>query len=149
YFRIGFFISFHPSLLTPSYMKPLKASPWKGLARLLPLYTLFSIIALLITGCSSNQDIDLIIKNATIYTVDDEFRMAEAVAINKGVFVQVGSNEEIDARFNAKEIIDAKGKTILPGLYDAHGHLFHLAELLDQVDLNGARSVNEVISRLK
>lgn len=130
-------------------MKPLKASPWKGLTRLLPLYTLFSIIALLITGCSSNQDIDLIIKNATIYTVDDEFRMAEAVAINKGVFVQVGSNEEIDARFNAKEIIDAKGKTILPGLYDAHGHLFHLAELLDQVDLNGARSVNEVISRLK
>src|SRR5699024_11328644 len=105
-------------------MKPQKVSPWKGLAHSLPLSTLVAMIALVITGCSSNQDIDLIIKNASIYTVDDEFRMAEAVAINKGVFVQVGSNEEIDARFNAKEIIDAKGKTILPGLYDAHGHLF-------------------------
>src|SRR5699024_3974514 len=130
-------------------MKPLKASPWKGLTRLLPLYTLFSIIALLITGCSSNQDIDLIIKNATIYTVDYEFRMAESVAINKGEFIQVGSNEEIDERFNDKEIIDANRKTIRPGLYDAHGHLFHLAELRDQVHLTGGRSVNEFISRLK
>ena len=66
---------------------------------------------------------DLIIRHAKVITVDREFRIAEAVAIRGDRVLAAGSEAEI-ARLAgpATRIMDAGGKTLLPGLYDSHVH---------------------------
>lgn len=113
----------------------------------------FSIILFLILltalSCTTNKEVDLIVYNATIYTVDSTFSTKEAIAIKDGIFVDMGTSTHILKKYNAKESIDAEGQFVYPGLYDAHGHFFMLADLLDEVDLNGSKSISEVIERLK
>ena len=100
-------------------------------------------------SCTSNKQIDLIVYNAKVYTVDSAFSIGEAFAINNGLFIEIGTSEALLAKYDATEKIDAEGKPVYPGLYDAHGHLFLLAEALDEVNLVGSKSYLDVINRLK
>ena len=100
------------------------------------------------TQTDTKQNVDLIVYNATIYTVDEEKELAQAFAIKDGKFVGVGTNEEIQASFEATNKIDAQNKTILPGLIDAHCHFYNLGMKLQQVDLVGTKSYQEVLDRI-
>jgi 5-methylthioadenosine/S-adenosylhomocysteine deaminase len=64
---------------------------------------------------------DLLLTNAHVVTMDDEFTVHEAgsVAISDGQIVAVGS---IHREYNAQEIIDCRGRVVLPGLINAHTH---------------------------
>lgn len=66
---------------------------------------------------------DLMLLNGKIITVNPNFTLAEAVAIKRDKIIAVGSNKEI-RRFANKQtkIIDLKGRTVIPGLIDAHTH---------------------------
>lgn len=56
-------------------------------------------------------------------TVDAKFTTAEAVAIRDGVFVKVGTDAEIKPLIGDKtRVIDARGKTVIPGLIESHVH---------------------------
>ncbi|WP_140938714.1 amidohydrolase [Sphingobacterium lumbrici] len=112
---------------------------------------IFPILLLigLFSSCTTNTEVDLIVFNAKIYTVDSTFTTAEAFAVKNGIFIDIGTSEVILKRYKAKGTIDAKGHPIYPGFYDAHAHFFMFAELLDQADLTGATSVGEVIEKLK
>ena len=62
--------------------------------------------------------------NATVYTVDDGFTMASAVAIRDGRFVYVGDEAGLEAHVGSNTlVVDLDGRTILPGLHDAHAHI--------------------------
>ncbi|MCD8539092.1 MAG: amidohydrolase family protein [Leadbetterella sp.] len=61
----------------------------------------------------------------------------------------MGTTREIQRRYKAKETLDAGGKPVYPGFYDAHAHFPSLAEFLGQADLNGSGSFEEVVERLK
>lgn len=63
--------------------------------------------------------------------------------------VAVGPADEIRAGHPAARVIDVTGATILPGLTDAHGHLYGLGLSLDTVSLVGATSFDEVVARVK
>jgi predicted amidohydrolase YtcJ len=66
---------------------------------------------------------DMIIINGKVLTVDKQFSIAEAVAIKDDKIVAVGSNDDIRKLADRQsEIIDAAGKTVIPGLNDAHLH---------------------------
>src|SRR5258706_9343481 len=66
---------------------------------------------------------DLVVLNGKVLTVDPDFRRAEALAIRDGVFVLVGTNEQARALVGkATGVIDAAGRTVVPGLIDSHGH---------------------------
>ncbi len=110
------------------------------------ILALFFILALLV-ACQQ-QKVDLIITNATIYTVDDEFKKAEAFAIKNGKFVAVGSASEITDKYTSAETIDAKGQTIVPGLIDAHCHFYNLGVHTQRVDLVGTTSYQEVLDKV-
>ncbi len=110
---------------------------------------LLALILLFLWSCSSKNQADLLVINAKVYTVDHDFQIAEAFAIKDGKFIKVGTTKDILAAFEAKEIIDAEGKAVFPGFYDAHAHFPSLAEFLGQADLNGSKSFEEVIERLK
>ncbi|WP_299767507.1 amidohydrolase family protein [uncultured Dokdonia sp.] len=108
----------------------------------------FLSLFIIAVSCTSKQEVDLIVTNATVYTVNDAFAKAESFAIKDGAFVAVGTSQEITATYTASEVIDASGKTILPGLIDAHCHFFGLGQNLQVVDLVGTTSYNEVLERV-
>ena len=92
---------------------------------------------------------ELIVTNARIYTADDAQPMAEALAISGGRLLFVGSTVEAMAlKGPATQMVDAGGRTIIPGMTDAHAHLYGLGLTLQQVDLTGTRSYDEVIARV-
>lgn len=92
---------------------------------------------------------DIIVTNARIYTADDANPLAEAMAISGGRLQFVGSAAEALAlKGPATTMVDAAGRTIIPGMTDAHAHLYGLGVSLRQVDLTGTRSYAEVIARV-
>jgi predicted amidohydrolase YtcJ len=68
-------------------------------------------------------DADLIVHHAKVITVDAKFTIAEAVAVQHGKVVAVGTNDEVLKHKGPKtRVIDAGGKLVLPGLMDSHSH---------------------------
>jgi predicted amidohydrolase YtcJ len=106
------------------------------------------LVFLSLTACKHQQKADLIVVNANVYTVDDEFSKAEAFAIKDGKFIAIGTNDEIKQNFATLKTIDAEGKTILPGLIDAHCHFYGLGLQQQKVDLTGTKSYDEVLQRI-
>lgn len=110
---------------------------------------LFLILNLFFVSCSNKLEVDLLITNAKVYTVDNEFSVAEAFAVRDGRIIEVGTTSGLKEKYSSTESIDVKGKTILPGLIDAHAHLYNLGLKLSRVDLDGTESYKDVISRLQ
>jgi predicted amidohydrolase YtcJ len=108
-------------------------------------------LALLVgsVACSSKKHADLLVRNARIYTADSTFSTAEAFAVSDGKFVAVGSNIQINSQFEADSVMDLDGAPVYPGFYDPHAHFLGLGQMLDQADLTGATSYDEVLVRLK
>ena len=109
---------------------------------------IFILLAFLIVSCSTKERVDLIVTNANIYTVDEDFKTAEAFTVTNGKFVAVGSTSEINQNYQSATIIDADGKTIVPGLIDAHCHFLRLGESVQAVDLVNTKSFDEVVKRV-
>jgi predicted amidohydrolase YtcJ len=106
------------------------------------------LFILFFTACHSKQPASLIIHNATIYTVDSSFSLAEAMAVKDGRILAVGKNIDILQSYEANETIDAAGKAIYPGFIDAHCHFTGFATDSWKCDLVGTHSFDEVVSRL-
>lgn len=93
---------------------------------------------------------DLILFNAQIYTVDTQQPWAEAVAVQNGRFLAVGSNEDILSLAGARtEKIDANGRLVLPGFIDAHVHFLQYAIRQQQVSLFGVHAFPDVLRRVQ
>lgn len=107
------------------------------------------LLLLLFSRCTTNTEVDLIVYNAKVYTVDGDFSTVEAFAVKNGIFIDIGQSKDILKRYTAKETIDAQQKAVYPGFYDAHGHSFMLSDAIQEVDLTGAKSITEVVERLK
>ncbi|NWF83311.1 MAG: amidohydrolase [Bryobacteraceae bacterium] len=74
-------------------------------------------------------DADLILHNGRILTADSAFSTVQAVAVRGGKFLETGASKEILARHRSArtEVVDLKGRTVLPGLIDAHVHVLSAA----------------------
>ncbi len=107
------------------------------------------LLLIFLFSCTEKDQVDLIIHNALIYTVDSSFSNAESFAIKDGKFIAVGTNNEILSTYNAKEIIDAEGKAVYPGFIDSHCHFYGYGKGLQELDLTGTKSFQEVIERVK
>lgn len=69
------------------------------------------------------------------------------LVIKDGKVVKTGP-DSLKNSFPGATLIDANGKTLLPGLIDAHGHVIGLGENLSQLDMRGAKSVDEITAKL-
>ncbi|HAI19085.1 MAG: amidohydrolase [Xanthomarina sp.] len=111
------------------------------------LLSLFALI--LIFSCQKEkQQVDTLVINANVYTVNSNFDKAEAFAIKDGKFFQVGTSKDLQNTFEADTIIDAKGRAVFPGFIDAHCHFYGLGMNLQKVDLRGTTSFDEVMKRV-
>lgn len=99
-------------------------------------------------SCSTMNQVDTIIHNGNIYTVDSSFSIAQAMAINKGKIVGIGSDDSILGAFKGKEEINLENKSVYPGFIDAHCHFYGYGMGLQKCDLVGTKSYSEVLKRL-
>ena len=108
-----------------------------------------SLLLLLLTACYKSEEADLVVHNATIYAVDEEFSTYQAMAIKDGKIIELGAEREILNRYSAKETFDAQKKFVYPGFYDAHSHFLGYARNQGEINLFGAKSFEEVVERVQ
>ena len=108
------------------------------------LILLFSLILI-----PAQKTADLIITNAKIYTVNHNFDVAESMAIANGKILAVGKSKEILKKFHSKNIQNLQGKTVLPGLIDAHCHFTGFALDGWKCELWGTKSWEEIVSKMQ
>ena len=99
-------------------------------------------------SCNS-KEADLIIYNARVYTVDDDFTVTEAFAIRDGKILDAGSNLEIMDKYNALGEVDLNGHFVYPGLIDAHCHYTSYGLSLQKADLVGTKSFDEILDIIR
>ena len=94
-------------------------------------------------------DADLLLINGKIITVDAKDSVAQALAIQNGKIVAVGSNNEV-RKHAAKDarIIDLHGRAATPGLIDSHCHFDETATIYD-LDLSNIKSVAETVELVR
>jgi predicted amidohydrolase YtcJ len=111
---------------------------------------IFIAAALLsLAACGGKKQADLIVYNAVVYTVDSTFSTASTFAVKDGKFLSIGDSANIFSQHQSDSVVDANHKSVFPGLYDAHAHFYGLGQMLDQADLTGTTSTDEIIERLK
>jgi predicted amidohydrolase YtcJ len=111
-----------------------------------------TFIAGLIVGAQrddSDGPVDLIVRNAVVYTADHRGTMAEAVAIRGNQILRVGSDREI-ARLERPQtvVVDARGGTVLPGFNDSRVSLVDGGLALAMLDLADASGVADIQERV-
>jgi predicted amidohydrolase YtcJ len=93
---------------------------------------------------------DVVLKNGNVYTNRDGSPRAEAIAIKDGRIVKVGTNIEIVPYEQvAKRVIDLKGRTVVPGLVDAHVHLSGIGQREAMLNLEGIASLEEFLATVR
>ena len=97
------------------------------------------------TPSMAQQSADLVLLNGKIVTVDKSFSIKQAVAIQGGKFLAVGTNDEIRRLVGpSTPTIDLKGRTVLPGLFDSHTHVIRAARTWDlEVHWESVKSLAE------
>jgi predicted amidohydrolase YtcJ len=96
------------------------------------------------------QDVDLVLTNGNIYTVNQKQPHAEAVAVKGDRIVFVGSNEDARKfRGDRTRAIDLGGKTVVPGLTDSHCHIFGIGEREMRLNLEGTNSLQDFLAKVK
>jgi predicted amidohydrolase YtcJ len=103
------------------------------------------IITLLLTSCS--EQVDLIVYNAEVYTVDDINTKVSSFAVKDGKFIYVG-DDSVTSKYSSSNIINAEGLPVYPGFIDSHAHFYNLGFLNDQVNLKETKSFEEVLKRV-
>ena len=83
---------------------------------------------------------DTILFNGKVVTVDDHFSIAEAVAVKGDRIVAVGSNSNLKKLKGTRtEMVDLKGKTVIPGFNEGHLHMMSTGQGLMKVNLQDRR----------
>ena len=94
------------------------------------------------------QDVDLVLTNGNIYTVEDKQPKAQAVAVKGNHIIFVGSNQEAK-KFHAAKVIDLHGHTVVPGLTDSHCHIFGIGEREMRLNLEGTNTREDFLAKVK
>ena len=111
--------------------------------------SLILIVISFLTGCISKENVELIIHNGKIYSLDINEKIYEALAIQNGKIISIGKNNQILNKYQSNKKIDLKGSVVYPGFIDSHCHLLSYGLQNQQVDLTSCQSFDEVISKLK
>ena len=102
-------------------------------------------LILVFTSCS--EQVDLIVYNAKIYTVDNNNNKATSFAVKDGKFIYVG-DDSVTSNYSSSNIINAEGLPVYPGFIDSHAHFYNLGFFNDQVNLKETKSFQEVLKRV-
>jgi len=111
-------------------------------------FLLLSVLCIVIAACSAPiTPADLIIKNAVIWTTNQDQPRATAMAISEGKILAIGDN--VDDYLGSKTaVIDTEGHFITPGFIDTHVHFITGGQNLSSVQLRDAATKEIFIKRI-
>jgi predicted amidohydrolase YtcJ len=95
------------------------------------------------------ENVDLIVFNTTVITVDSNFSKTESFAVKNGKIIETGTTNYILSKYKSNNKLDLTGKYVYPGFIDAHCHFYGYGTNLQRADLEGAKSFEEVITKLQ
>ncbi|HEY2422001.1 MAG TPA: amidohydrolase [Neobacillus sp.] len=89
--------------------------------------------------------------NGCIYTLDKNNPLVQAVVVENGRFLDLGSQQDMLLQWGRSEakVVDLQGKMVTPGLIDSHLHLSGIAFNFLDLDLTGVQSKGEMLERLR
>ena len=110
---------------------------------ILPLGLLFGLV---LAGCGPAEqgppaEVDLILTNGKVLTVDENFSIHDTVVVDEGLIVATGGAALLQS-YNAPEVVDLQGKVLMPGFIDSHTHIRGRPN--HYIDLTEAGSVVEI-----
>ena len=109
---------------------------------------LFAMTAPLILACTAAPPCDRLFVGGTVHTADGARRVE--IAVKEGRIVAlVGPDEAAAWKRAAAEVVDVAGAHVFPGFTEGHGHYAGFGAALEQVDLVGTASLEEVIARVR
>jgi predicted amidohydrolase YtcJ len=96
------------------------------------------------------ESADTVFKNGNIYTVNERQPRAQAIAIKGNRIIFVGSNSDV-RKYEGKttRIVDLQGKTVVPGMTDAHNHLIGIGAREMTLNLEGTTSLEDFLAKVK
>ena len=98
-----------------------------------------------LAGCSESQPSEqLVVENVNGYTFDNDRQLQQfqTLVIEEGKVIATGG-PELARNYSQAEKVDGQGKTLLPGMTDAHGHVSSLGFSLLRIDLRGLESAQK------
>ncbi len=107
-----------------------------------------SIFAAAAAGCAASPEVeaDLVLRGGKVVTVDEDVPDGQAIAVKGDTILAVGSNARMEALSNdTTMIVDLKGKLVIPGFIEGHGHFTSLGRAKMNLDLMAVRNWGEVI----
>jgi predicted amidohydrolase YtcJ len=117
--------------------------------RLIPLQCSLFVLAAL--GAVSAALADTVVDNANGYTLNikgDLVQFASLAFDDNGRIIAVGDAAGVAAKALGARHVDMQGRTMLPGLIDAHGHVFGLGDMLTQLDLSATTSLEGALKAI-
>lgn len=106
--------------------------------------TFLALLLFVFIHFACQEKADLIIHNATIYTLENNQPRANSIVISNGIIKDIGN--DLLTRYDAKNVVDAKSLPVFPGFIDAHSHFLGLGLRQNQLGLKGTKSAEEIIS---
>jgi predicted amidohydrolase YtcJ len=115
-----------------------------------------ALCALVLLSCGfgreiAAEDVDLILANGNVYTVNERQPHAQAIGVKKDRVVFVGSNDEAKKLniTSAGRRIDLAGKTVVPGMTDSHCHIFGIGERELTLNLEGTNTLEDFLAKVQ
>ncbi len=94
---------------------------------------------------------DLLVENINGYTLDSAGKLQRfgALLVEDGKVLATGNHADMAKRAGDARVVDGKGRTLLPGLIDAHGHVMGLGAMTLQADVTGTTSLDAALAKIK
>ena len=120
------------------------------MARMSPLALLAMTVSIVAPPAHGQEPkADLVLRGATVHTMDARQPRVEAVAVRGNRIVAVGANADVAAWIApTTEVLELTGQTVIPGFKESHGHFLGVGFARMNVDLVGTRSLQEVLDRV-
>lgn len=113
-------------------------------------FALFLSLAVTGTASAAVPAADLVLEHGTLATLEAAQPTAQAIAVQDGRIVAVGSDADIQPYIGkATKVIDLKGTFAMPGFIEGHGHFLELGDSLMQLDLTKAKDWDEIVALVK
>ncbi|QHI72384.1 amidohydrolase [Aminipila terrae] len=94
------------------------------------------------------MELDVLLKNGIIYTMEQEGKTVEALGIKDGKIVFAGSNQEAN-NYSSANTVDLENRAVIPGMADSHMHMYAYCQNQTTVNLEQAKSMDEMIALMK
>lgn len=109
---------------------------------------ILSLLIPTLVFAQTKQKVSLLLYNGKVFTADENYSIAEAIAIDGEKIVAVGNSKDLKAKYQATKEIDLQGKLVTPGFNDAHVHFLRGAVALLSVVLMDTKSLVEVQEKI-